>query len=98
MMGILSWIVVGLVAGLLARAVVPGKQGMSIWMTLLLGLAGSLLGGFVVALFSGGRMLSGFEPSGLIGSILGAIAVLLIAEWVFSRRGRRTGRHAGATA
>lgn len=98
-MGILSWIIVGFVAGLLARAIIPGKQGMSIWMTLLLGLAGSLVGGFIVALFTGGPTLSAFEPSGLIGSILGAIAVLLIAEWVFSRRGRHGGgRHARATA
>lgn len=97
-MGILSWIIVGLVAGLLARAILPGKQGMSIWMTLLLGLAGSLLGGFVVSLFSGERTFSAFEPSGLIGSVLGAIAVLLIAGWVFARRGRHGGRHARATA
>lgn len=87
-MGILSWIIVGLLAGALARAVVPGKQSMSIWMTLLLGLAGSLIGGLVVALFRGGSMISAFEPSGLIGSILGAIAVLLIAQWWFARRHR----------
>lgn len=86
-MGILSWIIVGLLAGLLARAVVPGKQSMSIWLTLLLGLGGSLIGGFIASLVSPARGFDAFEPSGLIGSILGAIALLLIAGWAMSRRG-----------
>lgn len=91
-MGILSWIIVGLLAGLLARAVVPGKQGMSIWMTLLLGLAGSLLGGLVVALFAGGSIFRNFEPSGVIGSIIGAIVLLLVTQWYAARRAGRGGQ------
>ena len=94
-MGILSWIVIGLLAGLLARAIVPGKQSLSIWMTLLLGLAGSLLGGFIASLFTDARGFNAFEPSGLIGSVLGAIAVLLIYGWAVSRRqGGHTPHHA----
>lgn len=96
-MGILSWIIVGLLAGLLARAIVPGKQSLNIWMTLLLGLAGSLLGGFVVSLFTDARGFSAFEPSGLIGSVLGAIVVLLVYGWAVSRRrGGHTPHHARA--
>lgn len=88
-MGILSWIIVGLLAGFLARAIVPGRQSMNLVMTLLLGLAGSLIGGFVAMLITGSRGVTAFEPSGLIGSILGAIALLLIAGAAFSRRGHR---------
>jgi uncharacterized membrane protein YeaQ/YmgE (transglycosylase-associated protein family) len=85
-MGILGWIIVGLLAGLLARAIVPGRQSMSLWMTLLLGLGGSLVGGLLGTLFTGGGVTA-FEPAGIIGSVLGAIALLLIAGAVMSRRG-----------
>lgn len=89
-MGILTWIVFGLIVGLLARAIVPGRQSMGLIMTTLLGVAGSLLGGFLASVLTGSRDYYGFHPAGIIGSILGAIAVLLIAGAVFNRR--RVGR------
>ncbi|HSD22193.1 MAG TPA: GlsB/YeaQ/YmgE family stress response membrane protein [Anaeromyxobacter sp.] len=85
-MGILAWIVFGFIIGLLARAVVPGKQGMGLVMTTLLGIAGSLIGGLVASALTGGNA-TGFQPSGFIGSLIGAVVLLLIAG--FATRPRR---------
>lgn len=76
-MSILLFIVFGIVAGFLARAIMPGKQGMGLVMTALLGIAGSFVGGFVGSMLSGASVLD-FNTSGLIGSVLGALAVLAI--------------------
>jgi uncharacterized membrane protein YeaQ/YmgE (transglycosylase-associated protein family) len=89
-MGIIIWIVVGLVAGLIARALLPGPQPMGLVATTLLGLAGSLIGGFIGYLVSGGRDLNGFHSAGLIGSIIGAIVLLFIQQAVSGRRHRAT--------
>jgi uncharacterized membrane protein YeaQ/YmgE (transglycosylase-associated protein family) len=74
---LLTLIVIGLIAGAVARLVVPGRQNISIPMTILLGIIGSFVGGFLGSLIfnSGGGFL---RPSGIIGSIIGAIIVLLI--------------------
>ena len=72
---ILGLLIIGLVAGFIARAVVPGRQSMSILQTLLLGLAGSFVGGFLGRiLFGSGDSL--IQPSSWIGSIIGAVIVL----------------------
>ena len=72
---ILGLLIIGLVAGLIARAVVPGRQSMSILQTLLLGLAGSFVCGFLGRiLFGSGDSL--IQPSSWIGSIIGAVIVL----------------------
>jgi len=84
-MGIISWIVFGLVVGLLARALMPGKQSMSLPMTILLGVAGSLIGGFIANAISG-RPVGSLEGAGIIGSILGAIALMFVAGGFFGRR------------
>jgi uncharacterized membrane protein YeaQ/YmgE (transglycosylase-associated protein family) len=76
-MSIIAFILLGLVAGFLARALMPGRQPMGIVGTAGLGMVGSLLGGFIGNLVSGERAFD-LEASGLIGSILGAIVVLLI--------------------
>ncbi len=87
---IISAIVVGLIAGALARLIVPGKQDMSIPMTILLGIVGSFIGGFLGYLIfhkdAGGGFL---QPAGIIGSVIGAIIALLIWTRV---GGRRTAR------
>ena len=85
---IVSIIVIGLIAGALARLVVPGRQDMSILMTILLGIVGSFVGGLIFALFTGG--LHGFQPAGWIGSIIGAVIVLVIYNKVTGRK--RIGR------
>lgn len=76
-MSILLFIVFGIVAGFIARAIMPGRQGMGLVMTGLLGIAGSFVGGFVGSMFTGHSVLD-FHTSGIIGSVLGALAVLAI--------------------
>lgn len=84
-MSILLFVVFGIIAGFLARAIMPGKQGMGLIMTALLGIAGSFVGGFVGSLLSGASVLE-FNTSGLIGSVLGALAVLALMGFA-GRRG-----------
>jgi uncharacterized membrane protein YeaQ/YmgE (transglycosylase-associated protein family) len=84
-MGIITMIVVGLVAGLIARALVPGRQAMGVVATMLLGIVGSFVGGLLGSLFSGGDLLA-LRPSGLIWSIIGSVVVLLIVGFVGRRR------------
>ena len=75
----LIWfLIVGFVAGLLARAVVPGRDAMGILQTIVLGLVGSLVGGVIGGPFHETRPSTDFTTSGLIGSIIGAIVALLI--------------------
>lgn len=89
-MGIIAWIVFGFIVGLIARAIVPGRQGMGFIMTTLLGVAGSIIGGVVAsALWGGGGSATGFHPTGFIGSLIGAILLLVIAGMVTGPR-RRT--------
>jgi uncharacterized membrane protein YeaQ/YmgE (transglycosylase-associated protein family) len=84
---ILSILVVGLIAGALARLLVPGRQNISILMTILLGIVGSFVGGFLGYLIFGRDSSNGFlQPAGLIGSVIGAVIVLLIWTRVGSRR------------
>ncbi|PPH35437.1 GlsB/YeaQ/YmgE family stress response membrane protein [Rathayibacter sp. AY1E3] len=76
---IVSLIVVGLIAGALARLIVPGKQSISIGMTIVLGIVGSFVGGFLgFLIFQHDPMDGFFQPAGIIGSVIGAIIVLLV--------------------
>ena len=78
-MGIIGWIVIGLIAGAIARWLMPGPDPMGWLGTILLGIVGSLVGGTLLnLLFGGGLELA---ASGILGSILGA----LIALWVWRR-------------
>jgi uncharacterized membrane protein YeaQ/YmgE (transglycosylase-associated protein family) len=82
---IVGWVIFGLIAGAIARLVLPGKQAMSIWMTMLLGIVGSFVGGGLSYLFfgSGGRLL---QPSGWIMSIIGAVIALALYSRAKSKR------------
>lgn len=78
---IITLIVVGLIAGALARLLVPGKQDLSIPMTIVIGIVGSFVGGFLGYLIFDNDGSDGFlQPSGLIGSVIGAVIVLVI--WI----------------
>lgn len=83
-MGICSWIIFGFLAGLIARAVLPGNQSMGLVKTTLLGIAGSFVGGGLAALLMGRNMLV-LHASGLIGAVLGAIVLLVVGHWLFGR-------------
>jgi uncharacterized membrane protein YeaQ/YmgE (transglycosylase-associated protein family) len=88
---IITVIVVGLIAGALARLLVPGKQSMSILTTMVLGIVGSFVGGFLgYLLFHKDASEGFFQPSGLIGSVIGAVVVLLIWTRVGGRNSVRT--------
>ena len=83
---IIVWAVFGLVAGAIARLLVPGRQSMGLLATMALGIIGSFVGGFVASLFTGRMDFS--HPAGWIGSIIGAVLVLAI--YLMATRGRRT--------
>jgi uncharacterized membrane protein YeaQ/YmgE (transglycosylase-associated protein family) len=75
MLGILGWIVFGLIVGALAKLVMPGNDPGGIIVTILLGIAGALVGGFI------GRALGWYtpgEPAGFIMATLGAVLLLFI--------------------
>ncbi len=84
-MGIIAWIVFGFIIGLLARAVVPGKQGMGFVMTTLLGVAGSLVGGLIATALTGGSMQE-MHGAGFLGSLIGAVLLLVLAGAVMRPR------------
>ncbi|CAN5638294.1 GlsB/YeaQ/YmgE family stress response membrane protein [soil metagenome] len=76
---IITLIIVGLIAGAVARLLVPGKQNLSIPATIVIGIVGSFVGGFLGYLIFHKDSSNGFfQPSGLLGSIIGAVIVLLL--------------------
>ncbi|MGI8306245.1 GlsB/YeaQ/YmgE family stress response membrane protein [Saccharopolyspora sp. ASAGF58] len=81
---VIGWLVFGLIAGFIARAVVPGKDDIGILMTIVIGVAGSVVGGFLFGLLTVG--FRGFQPAGWIGSIIGAVIVLVIYNKVTGRK------------
>jgi uncharacterized membrane protein YeaQ/YmgE (transglycosylase-associated protein family) len=88
---IVSIIIIGLIAGFIARALVPGRQPMSILATIGLGIIGSFVGGLLgFLIFQHDPQDGFFQPAGIIGSIVGSVIALLI--WV-----RLRGRNRAAT-
>ena len=85
-MGIIAFILIGLVAGLIARALLPGRQPMGLLATTVLGMVGSLVGGFVASVFHPNQPVFSLHPTGLIMSCLGALMVLLVVTMVGRRR------------
>lgn len=82
-MGILSWILFGLVVGIIAKLLMPGRDPGGFIVTILLGIAGALLGGFI------GRAMGFYgenEAAGWIISILGAILLLVLYRMMARRR------------
>ena len=78
-MDVIGWIVIGLIAGFLARLLVPGRDSMGIIATIVLGIVGSLLGGWLA------RVLFNDTSVGLIGSTIGAVIALLVFRAVTGR-------------
>jgi uncharacterized membrane protein YeaQ/YmgE (transglycosylase-associated protein family) len=82
---ILGWLLFGLIVGVIARFLVPGKQPMSLLMTALLGIVGSLVGGGISYLIWGNPEGT-YNPGGWIMSIVGAIVVVLVYAWATRAR------------
>jgi uncharacterized membrane protein YeaQ/YmgE (transglycosylase-associated protein family) len=82
-MSLLTWIVVGLIAGLLADLVVPGKQN---WLVdTLVGMAGAVIGGWLFQAF-GGAPATGFNVWSILVAFVGAVILLYIVKAVQTRR------------
>ncbi len=87
MLGFVWWIMIGLVAGLLGRLLVPGPQPMGWLLTIMLGLVGSVVGGIVSSLvFGTDPMQPGFHAAGLVMSTIGAVIVLVLYSALQKRR------------
>ena len=84
MLSFVWWLIIGLVAGALARLIMPGKDAMSIVATMVLGIAGSILGGLVSWAIWGADE-RGFRPAGLLLALVGAILLLGIWRMMKSR-------------
>lgn len=85
-MGIIAFLVIGLLAGLIARALLPGNQSMGLLTTTLLGIAGSFVGGFIGSLFRSDGRVFDLHPSGLIFSVIGSMLLLLLVGLAGGRR------------
>ncbi len=83
--GIISWIVVGLIAGILGKLIMPGRDPGGFLLTIVMGMIGALLGGFVVQLL-GGAGVTGFNLWSIIVATLGAVILLALYRLFASRR------------
>lgn len=83
-MGILTWIIVGLVAGAIAKAIHPGKDPGGFIVTILIGIAGAVVGGWVSSMLGYGTV-DGFDIGSLVIAILGAVLLLFIYRKFSSR-------------
>ncbi|GAA1389137.1 GlsB/YeaQ/YmgE family stress response membrane protein [Luteococcus peritonei] len=86
-MGILAWIVFGLIAGAIAKLIMPGEQGGGWIVTILLGIVGAFVGGWIGSMIAGVG-ISGFNITSMIVAILGALIVLAIWGFVAGRARR----------
>jgi uncharacterized membrane protein YeaQ/YmgE (transglycosylase-associated protein family) len=77
-MGIVSWIVLGLIAGLLARLLMPGRAGGGLVVTILLGIAGALVGGFIGSHLLGFGEVTGFDLRSVAIAVAGAVLLLFL--------------------
>lgn len=87
---ILSWLIIGAVVGLIARAVMPGKQGMSLVMTIVLGVIGAVVGGLIGGLLGGdgvsGIMNNPWSIGTVLLAVLGAVVVMVVYGLVSKNR------------
>jgi len=88
-MGVLSWIIVGLIAGALAKFIMPGRDPGGLLVTIIVGVVGALIGGFLVGLVVPGDPISGINITTILVATLGAV-VLLALYRMFAARSSRT--------
>ena len=82
-MGILSWIIFGLIAGIIAKWIMPGKENLGIIVTIILGIVGAVVGGYISTFFGFGKV-DGFNFGSFVVAVIGAIVVLYIYKKVKS--------------
>ncbi len=85
-MGILAWIIFGLIAGIIAKLLTPGRDPGGCIITMLLGVAGAFLGGFIFELLTGRPQIMRFDLGSLIVAVIGAVIILLIYRAIAGRR------------
>lgn len=85
-MSIIAWIIFGLIAGALAKWLLPGDDPGGILLTMVLGIVGALVGGFIVGVLSGQNFTTHFNVGSLIVAIIGAVVLLLIYRVIANRR------------
>ena len=87
---IISWLIIGAIIGLLARAVMPGKQAMGLGMTIILGVIGAIVGGFIGGILGGdgvsGIMSNPWSIGTILLAVLGAIIVMVVYGLVTKNR------------
>ncbi|MGH3926304.1 MAG: GlsB/YeaQ/YmgE family stress response membrane protein [Pseudonocardiaceae bacterium] len=88
-MGIIGWIVLGLIAGAIAKAIMPGKDPGGIFITLLLGVVGALLGGFLGSAIFGVGLEEFWSIQTWLLAIIGSIIILAIYRLIAGRRAVR---------
>lgn len=76
-MGILSWICMGFIVGLLAKFILPGKDPGGFFLTILIGIAGAFVGGYLGSIFGVGAV-TGFNAMSLLLAVVGAVLLLLL--------------------
>ncbi|WP_184730330.1 GlsB/YeaQ/YmgE family stress response membrane protein [Saccharopolyspora phatthalungensis] len=84
-MGILSWIVFGLIAGVIAKFILPGRDPGGIIVTILIGIVGGLLGGWIATRIMGAAGVTGFNLMSFVWAIVGSVILLLIYRLIFHR-------------
>ena len=93
-MGLISWLVVGAIAGWLAGMLVKGDESMGVIGHIVLGIVGALIGGFIAGILTGGNdYTTGINIPTIIVATIGAIVVVLVVSMITSG-GRRSGRGA----
>ena len=85
-MGIITWIIFGLIAGVIAKLLMPGRDPGGCIITMLLGVAGAFVGGFIFRVLTGRPDVTRFDLGSLVVAIIGAIVVLLIYRLIVGRR------------
>lgn len=76
-MGILTWIIFGLIAGVMAKWIMPGKDNVGFIVTIVLGIAGAVVGGYISTFFGFGKV-DGFNFGSFVVAVIGAVVVLYI--------------------
>lgn len=85
----LSWLIVGLVAGAIAKLILPGKQGGGFWVTMLMGVIGAIIGGIIAGFVFGLEDKGFFSLWTWVFSILGSLIVLVVWGAISKRRGTK---------